>query len=129
MSMPHCSVLQCAVEQDHLLAPLDAAFQRAQVGIWLKNARAAAAEKWSRPVIKRSKGCPTRAAVLDGVRITVGGRGSLNATYDQLTEWAGLGHVRRARWDAVAGWRIPGLMILRQPAPLSGSRSRPRAAS
>ncbi|MFJ9576267.1 SUKH-4 family immunity protein [Streptomyces sp. NPDC101191] len=32
------------------------------------------------------------------------------ATYDQLTEWAGLGHVTRAGWDAVAGWRIPGFM-------------------
>ncbi|MEU4272952.1 SUKH-4 family immunity protein [Streptomyces sp. NPDC026092] len=32
------------------------------------------------------------------------------ATYDQLTEWAGLGHVRRAGRDIVAGWRIPGFM-------------------
>ncbi|MET9422084.1 MULTISPECIES: SUKH-4 family immunity protein [unclassified Streptomyces] len=32
------------------------------------------------------------------------------ATYDQLTEWAGLGHVTRAGRDAVAGWRIPGFM-------------------
>ncbi|MEU9201465.1 SUKH-4 family immunity protein [Streptomyces sp. NPDC048332] len=29
------------------------------------------------------------------------------ATYDQLTEWAGLGHVTRAGRDVVAGWRIP----------------------
>ncbi|MFF9162184.1 SUKH-4 family immunity protein [Streptomyces longwoodensis] len=32
------------------------------------------------------------------------------ATYDQLTEWAGLGHVRRAGRDVVTGWRIPGFM-------------------
>lgn len=32
------------------------------------------------------------------------------ATYDQLTEWAGLGHVTRAGRDVVAGWRIPGFM-------------------
>ncbi|MFI9121330.1 SUKH-4 family immunity protein [Streptomyces bikiniensis] len=30
------------------------------------------------------------------------------ATYDQLTEWAGLGHVTRAGQNVVAGWRIPG---------------------
>ncbi|MFF5706591.1 SUKH-4 family immunity protein [Streptomyces sp. NPDC012794] len=29
------------------------------------------------------------------------------ATYDQLTAWAGLGHVTRAGQDVVAGWRIP----------------------
>lgn len=32
------------------------------------------------------------------------------ATYDQLTEWAGLGHVTRAERDVVAGWRIPDFM-------------------
>ncbi|MFE6919233.1 SUKH-4 family immunity protein [Streptomyces rubiginosohelvolus] len=32
------------------------------------------------------------------------------ATYDQLTEWAGLEHVTRAGLGVVAGWRIPGLM-------------------
>ncbi|WP_371601779.1 SUKH-4 family immunity protein [Streptomyces sp. NBC_01220] len=32
------------------------------------------------------------------------------ATYGQLTEWAGLGHVTRAGRDVVAGWRIPGFM-------------------
>jgi hypothetical protein len=32
------------------------------------------------------------------------------ATYDQLTEWAGLGHVTRAGRDVVAGWRIPDFM-------------------
>ncbi|MFG2646032.1 SUKH-4 family immunity protein [Streptomyces sp. NPDC048370] len=32
------------------------------------------------------------------------------ATYGQLTEWAGPGHVSRARRDVVAGWRIPGVM-------------------
>jgi hypothetical protein len=32
------------------------------------------------------------------------------ATYDQLTEWAGLGHVTRAGRDVVAGWQIPGFM-------------------
>ncbi|MFJ5268039.1 SUKH-4 family immunity protein [Streptomyces sp. NPDC088358] len=32
------------------------------------------------------------------------------ATYDQLTEWAGLGHVTRARRDVVADWRIPDFM-------------------
>lgn len=32
------------------------------------------------------------------------------ATYDQLTEWAGPGHVTRAGWDVVAGWRIPDFM-------------------
>ncbi|MDX2291826.1 MULTISPECIES: SUKH-4 family immunity protein [Streptomyces] len=32
------------------------------------------------------------------------------ATYDQLTEWAGLGNVTRAERDTVAGWRIPGFM-------------------
>ncbi|MFI6037981.1 SUKH-4 family immunity protein [Streptomyces sp. NPDC051315] len=32
------------------------------------------------------------------------------ATYDQLTEWAGRGHVTRARRDVVAGWRIPDFM-------------------
>ncbi|MGI5171194.1 SUKH-4 family immunity protein [Spirillospora sp. CA-253888] len=32
------------------------------------------------------------------------------ATYDQLTEWAGLGHVVRAGRDDVAGWRIPDFM-------------------
>ncbi|MFJ8140890.1 SUKH-4 family immunity protein [Streptomyces sp. NPDC096013] len=32
------------------------------------------------------------------------------ATYDQLTEWAGLGHVTRAGRDVVAGWRIPEFM-------------------
>jgi hypothetical protein len=31
-------------------------------------------------------------------------------TYDQLTEWAGLGNVTRAGRDVVAGWRIPGFM-------------------
>ncbi len=29
------------------------------------------------------------------------------ATYDQLTEWASLGHVTRAGRDVVADWRIP----------------------
>ncbi|MFJ6662229.1 SUKH-4 family immunity protein [Streptomyces sp. NPDC091377] len=29
------------------------------------------------------------------------------ATYDQLTEWAGLGHVTRAGQDDVASWRLP----------------------
>ncbi|MEV5783931.1 SUKH-4 family immunity protein [Streptomyces sp. NPDC052287] len=32
------------------------------------------------------------------------------ATYDQLTEWAGLGHVKRARRDVVADWRILDFM-------------------
>lgn len=32
------------------------------------------------------------------------------ATYDQLTEWAGPGHVTRAERAGVAGWRIPGAM-------------------
>ncbi|MFG2841550.1 SUKH-4 family immunity protein [Streptomyces zaomyceticus] len=32
------------------------------------------------------------------------------ATYDQLTEWAGPGHVTRAARDIVAGWRIPEFM-------------------
>ncbi|MFE1478918.1 SUKH-4 family immunity protein [Streptomyces cyaneofuscatus] len=32
------------------------------------------------------------------------------ATYDQLTEWAGLGHVTRAGQNVVADWRIPGFM-------------------
>ncbi|MEU7116812.1 SUKH-4 family immunity protein [Streptomyces sp. NPDC046182] len=32
------------------------------------------------------------------------------ATYDQLTEWAGLGHVTRAGRNVVAGWRIPDFM-------------------
>ncbi|MEU9858918.1 SUKH-4 family immunity protein [Streptomyces sp. NPDC047974] len=32
------------------------------------------------------------------------------ATYDQLTEWAGLGHVTRAGRDVVADWQIPGFM-------------------
>ncbi|MFK0016244.1 SUKH-4 family immunity protein [Streptomyces sp. NPDC091027] len=32
------------------------------------------------------------------------------ATYDQLTEWAGLGHVTRAGRDVMARWRIPGFM-------------------
>lgn len=32
------------------------------------------------------------------------------ATYDQLTEWAGPGHVTRAGQDVVADWRIPGFM-------------------
>ncbi|MES5825256.1 SUKH-4 family immunity protein [Streptomyces sp. RG80] len=31
-------------------------------------------------------------------------------TFDQLTGWAGLGHVTRARRDLVAGWRIPDIM-------------------
>lgn len=31
-------------------------------------------------------------------------------TYDQLTEWAGLGHVTRAGRDVVVGWRIPDSM-------------------
>jgi hypothetical protein len=31
-------------------------------------------------------------------------------TYDQLTGWAGIGHVTRARQEVVAGWRIPDLM-------------------
>ncbi|MFJ5079497.1 SUKH-4 family immunity protein [Streptomyces sp. NPDC088553] len=30
------------------------------------------------------------------------------ATYDQLTEWAGLGHVTQAGRGDVAGWRISG---------------------
>lgn len=32
------------------------------------------------------------------------------ATCDQLTEWAGLGHVTRVGRDVVAGWRIPEFM-------------------
>ncbi|MFD3307220.1 SUKH-4 family immunity protein [Streptomyces sp. NPDC058694] len=32
------------------------------------------------------------------------------ATYDQLTAWAGLGHVTRAGRDVVAAWRIPDFM-------------------
>ncbi|WP_405861847.1 SUKH-4 family immunity protein [Streptomyces sp. NBC_00090] len=32
------------------------------------------------------------------------------ATYGQLTEWAGPGHVTRAGRDVVASWRIPGFM-------------------
>jgi hypothetical protein len=32
------------------------------------------------------------------------------ATYDQLTEWAGPGHVTRAGRDVVAGWWIPDSM-------------------
>ncbi|MFD5323563.1 SUKH-4 family immunity protein [Streptomyces sp. NPDC127092] len=32
------------------------------------------------------------------------------ATYDQLTEWAGLGQVTRAGRDVVAGWRISSFM-------------------
>ncbi|MFJ6369188.1 SUKH-4 family immunity protein [Streptomyces virginiae] len=32
------------------------------------------------------------------------------ATYDQLIEWAGLGHVTRAGRDVMARWRIPGFM-------------------
>ncbi|MFD4771748.1 SUKH-4 family immunity protein [Streptomyces niveus] len=32
------------------------------------------------------------------------------ATHDQLAEWAGPGHVTRARQDVVAGWRIPSFM-------------------
>ena len=32
------------------------------------------------------------------------------ATYDQLAEWAGLGHVARASREVVASWRIPDAM-------------------
>lgn len=32
------------------------------------------------------------------------------ATHDQLTRWAGLGHVTRAGRDVVAGWRVPGFV-------------------
>ncbi|MFD8915305.1 SUKH-4 family immunity protein [Streptomyces sp. NPDC059575] len=34
-------------------------------------------------------------------------------TYDQLTEWAGPGHVVRAERDVVDGWRIPDFMKAR----------------
>ncbi|MEU4149390.1 SUKH-4 family immunity protein [Streptomyces sp. NPDC026659] len=35
------------------------------------------------------------------------------ATYDQLTEWAGPGHVVRAERRVVGGWRIPDFMKAR----------------
>lgn len=50
-----------AAEHGHLLAPLDAAFQGAQVGIWLKNARAAA-RKAQEIEQRRAEGLPVESS-------------------------------------------------------------------
>ncbi|WP_406500226.1 Helicase associated domain protein [Streptomyces sp. NBC_00846] len=46
-----------AAQNGHLLAPLDATFQGAAVGIWLKNARAAA-RKAAEIEQRRAEGLP-----------------------------------------------------------------------
>ncbi|MEU0068674.1 Helicase associated domain protein [Streptomyces sp. NPDC006332] len=50
-----------AAEHGHLLAPLDAAFQGAKVGIWLKNARAAA-RKAAEIARRRAEGLPVQSS-------------------------------------------------------------------
>ncbi|MFC9616586.1 Helicase associated domain protein [Streptomyces sp. NPDC056938] len=50
-----------AAENGHLLAPLDATFQGAAVGIWLKNARAAA-RKAAENELRRAEGLPVESA-------------------------------------------------------------------
>lgn len=50
-----------AAEHGHLLAPVDAAFQGAQVGIWLKNARAAA-RKGMEIEQRRAEGLPVESS-------------------------------------------------------------------
>ncbi|MFJ4918216.1 Helicase associated domain protein [Streptomyces sp. NPDC088726] len=50
-----------AAENGHLLAPLDATFQGAAVGIWLKNARAAA-RKASENERRRAEGLPVESS-------------------------------------------------------------------
>jgi superfamily II DNA or RNA helicase len=50
-----------AAEHGHLLAPLDATFQGAAVGIWLKNARAAA-RKAAEIEQRRTKGLPVESS-------------------------------------------------------------------
>ncbi|MEE1797278.1 Helicase associated domain protein [Streptomyces sp. JV176] len=50
-----------AAENGHLLAPLDAAFQGAAVGIWLKNARAAA-RKAAENARRRAEGLPVESS-------------------------------------------------------------------
>ncbi|MFG2545369.1 Helicase associated domain protein [Streptomyces sp. NPDC048594] len=51
-----------AAEHGHLLAPLDAAFQNYRVGIWLKNARAAA-RKAAEVEQRRAEGLPVGSSV------------------------------------------------------------------
>jgi hypothetical protein len=51
-----------AAEHGHLLAPLDATFQGAAVGIWLKNARAAA-RKAAEIEQRRAEGLPVESSV------------------------------------------------------------------
>ncbi|MFB8000278.1 Helicase associated domain protein, partial [Streptomyces sp. NPDC056002] len=51
-----------AAENGHLLAPLDATFQGAAVGIWLKNARAAA-RKAAENEQRRAEGLPVQSSV------------------------------------------------------------------
>ncbi|MFE3591396.1 Helicase associated domain protein [Streptomyces niveus] len=51
-----------AAEHGHLLAPLDAAFQGAKVGIWLKNARAAARNAIENER-RRAEGLPVESTV------------------------------------------------------------------
>ncbi|MFE3247253.1 Helicase associated domain protein [Streptomyces sp. NPDC059209] len=51
-----------AAEHGHLLAPLDATFQGAKVGIWLKNARAAA-RKATENEQRRAEGLPVQSSV------------------------------------------------------------------
>ncbi|MFD8939942.1 Helicase associated domain protein [Streptomyces sp. NPDC059578] len=51
-----------AAENGHLLAPLDATFQGAAVGIWLKNARAAA-RKAAENERRRAEGLPVESSV------------------------------------------------------------------
>ncbi|MFE7394663.1 Helicase associated domain protein [Streptomyces sp. NPDC057582] len=50
-----------AAENGHLLAPLDATFQGAKVGIWLKNARAAA-RKAQENEQRRTEGLPVKSS-------------------------------------------------------------------
>ncbi|MFC9227467.1 helicase associated domain-containing protein [Streptomyces decoyicus] len=50
-----------AAEHGHLLAPLDATFQEAAVGLWLKNARAAA-RKAVEIELRRAEGLPVQSS-------------------------------------------------------------------
>ncbi|WP_420877914.1 helicase associated domain-containing protein [Streptomyces agglomeratus] len=50
-----------AAEHGHLLAPLDATYQGAAVGIWLKNARAAA-RKAAEVERRRAEGLPVQSS-------------------------------------------------------------------
>ncbi|MEV8547708.1 Helicase associated domain protein [Streptomyces sp. NPDC051572] len=104
-----------AVENGHLLAPLDATYQGAKVGIWLKNARAAA-RKANEIEQRRAEGLPvgSSAGVLSEDRREQ--LGEIDASWCPVwpVEWQRAFHLTRQHLDEVGELPTEPGDVLRQ---------------